>query len=261
MKKFFIKGTLIAESGIHFSKGYMGLPEDLSDPELEIIEGDYIATEQKLLKPWAEYYVSGDLVIAGSADFRCLLPPQEILSMASADLNDINMLLDKQSPDAPEAQTLFRQCVANSIGVLEFFLSNTFSSLVLGEEKRFKRYIEVKKPSYRFLPKDIDHPFCNFYLVVVKSIASQDYHHLDKIKMLYHDVLGASFPEFTSIQQIIEERHNYVHLNGRNSYFEFGRQSRLEKKKVQGSIQIVREFIEDLYGCLSVNILESFSAT
>lgn len=258
MKKVFIKGTLIAQSGIHYSKGYMGLPEDISDPKLEIIEGDYFATDYNLLKPWAEYYMSGDLVVAGPADFCCLLPPQEILSMAMADLDDINVLLDKQSTDAPEAQTLFRQCIANSVGVLEFFLSNTLSSLVLGEEKRFKRYIEIKKPSYKFRPADIKHPFCNYYLVVVESIENQNYHDLDKIGALYDQVLGATFPRIEPVQQIIKERHNYVHRNGHNSYFEYGQQPRIEEKKVRGDIQAIREFIEDLYVRLNVNILESF---
>ena len=252
---------LIAESGVHFSKGYMGLPEDLSDPELEIIEGDFIASDQNLLKPWAEYYMSGDLVIAGPADFCCLLPPQEILSMAKADLNNINILLDKQDPDAPEAQTLFRQCVANSIGVLEFFLSNTFSSLVLGEEKRFKRYIDIKSPSFHINSANINQPFCNYYLVVVDSIERQNYHILKDIRSLYKKVLGASFPEIESTQKIIEERHNYVHRNGHISYFEFGQQPKLEKEKARISIQAIRGFIEELYNRLSINILESFPST
>ena len=264
MKKYYIKGALIAKSGIHFSKGYMGLPEDLSDPELEIIEGDFIATNQNLLKPWAEYYMSGDLVIAGSADFRCLLPPQEILSMAMADLNDIILLLEKQSSDTPEAQTLFRQSIANSIGVLEFFLSNTLSSLVLGKEQRFKRYIEVKKPSYKFRPEDIVTPFCNFYLVVVDSIEHQNYHELEEIRSLYKKVLDSSFPgndEIDFIQRIIEERHNYVHRNGHNSYFEFGQQPKLEEGKARNSIQAIRRFIEETYNRLTINILESFPTT
>lgn len=260
MKKIFIKGALIAKSGVHFSKGYMGLPENLSDPELEIIEGDFIANNQNLLKPWAEYYMSGDLVIAGPADFCCLLPPQEILSMAMADLNSIDFLLDKQSPDAPEAQTLYRQCIANGVGVLEFFLSNTLSSLVLGEEKRFKRYIEIKDPSIHIKSVDINRPFCNYYLVVVKSIERQNYHELKEIKSLYNKVLGASFPEIESIQKIIEERHNYVHRNGHNSYFEYGQQSKIGEEKVRSDVQAIRGFIEDLYANLTLNILESFQA-
>lgn len=260
MKKVFINGTLIARSGIHFSKGYLaGMPEGLSSPDIEIIDGDFIATDENMLKPWAEYYMSGDLVVAGPADFCCLLPPQEILSMAMADLNDINVLLDKQSPDAPEAQTLYRQCISNGVGILEFFLSNTLSSLVLGNEKRFKRYIDIKDPFIHIKSVDINQPFCNYYLVVVESIERQNYHDLKEIRRLYKKVLGASFPEIETIQKIIEERHNYVHRNGHNSYYEFGQQPLIEETKAQGDIQAIREFIGDLYDRLSVNILESFS--
>lgn len=160
---------------------------------------------------------------------------QEIENLKS--LNNINL------HDINLQETLQRQIYSGIITCLEDYLSTTLIQNVLNNDEYFKNFVKtypnIKKR--RFNLNEIYEKLDDLREIVKMELIDVIYHDLPKIKLMYQETFKIDFPVITDLMQIIMNRHDLVHRNGKNKD---GEKIDISNTDVLDAIDKVQQFVK-----------------
>lgn len=138
-------------------------------------------------------------------------------------METIKVLLQLQSP-APIKASLNRLLYSNVISAMETYLSDKMISNVMSDEKLFRRVLTTI-PDFKnekIAVSNILDFYAGLRAHVQEYLASQIYHKLDKIKLMYGSIFQISFPaDLNAVFVAITVRHDIVHRNGKRKDGQF----------------------------------------
>ncbi len=107
---------------------------------------------------------------------------------------------------------------AGAVACLEDYLSSTLIKKVLSEEKYLKNFVLGYKgfTTPKFEINKIFEKLDNLNGLVRKELTDIIYHNLPLVKEIYIFTLGIEFPVITEIMEIVGNRHNIIHRNGKD---------------------------------------------
>jgi glutaredoxin len=143
-----------------------------------------------------------------------------------------------------QRQILNRLLYANVVTLMETFLSDAITNIVIKDQalterlvETTPRFIEAKFPlssiyaHYKKMDKEVAEYLQNDVL----------YHNIWAVEKLYRNVLGIQFPQdLVSLNKIIMKRHDIVHRNGKTVE---GKTIVISAEEVKSAIATVSEFV------------------
>ena len=156
-------------------------------------------------------------------------------------MNSNRALLDIDVPEAARS-TFYGMAFVNVITIMETYLSDTFTGLVLNSEGLLRKFV-VSTPEFkkqRFPLSEIYDHLDDIAETAKEHLEGIVWHRLDKVSNMYRDTLGVSFPErLDDIYRAIIARHALVHRNGKHD----GRHLAITKANVQELTDKVDGFV------------------
>lgn len=130
----------------------------------------------------------------------------------------IEIINELENSQVINKEYLINMLYANTITLLESYLSDTFIQTVLSNNAHIRKFVETfhdyKKETLKMT--DIYTNYESLNAKVTKSMMDVIYHNIDKVKGMYKDTLEVSFPkDISKIFLAIKNRHDIVHRNGR----------------------------------------------
>ncbi|SEB27626.1 HEPN domain-containing protein [Paenibacillus sp. 276b] len=108
---------------------------------------------------------------------------------------------------------------ANVITSLETYLSDAFINTVTKKNSYKRKFVKTFKDfsEHKFGLNDIYDKFDNLEKTITKALLEVIYHNIPKVKGMYKDTLGVSFPkDIELIYAAVTKRHDIVHRNGKD---------------------------------------------
>jgi len=146
---------------------------------------------------------------------------------------------------------LLRQVFISMIGALETYLSDTFINKVTESVYFLEKFVE-NHPEFRKQKFSLNELFQEQRLIEEKArsiMVETIYHKLPTVKRMYEDTFSISFPDISTMQKFIIQRHDLVHRNGKTT----------EGAKVPVSEKTITDLkneVVDLVGKIEDNINE-----
>lgn len=146
---------------------------------------------------------------------------------------------------------LLRQVFISMIGALETYLSDTFINKVTESVYFLEKFVE-NHPEFRKQKFGLNELFQEQRLIEEKArsiMVETIYHKLPTVKRMYEDTFSISFPDISTMQKFIIQRHDLVHRNGKTT----------EGEKVPVSEKTITDLkneVVDLVGKIEDNINE-----
>lgn len=146
---------------------------------------------------------------------------------------------------------LLRQVFISMIGALETYLSDTFINKVTESVYFLEKFVE-NHPEFRKQKFSLNELFQEQRLIEEKArsiMVETIYHKLPTVKRMYEDTFSISFPDISTMQKFIIQRHDLVHRNGKTT----------EGEKVPVSEKTITDLkneVVDLVGKIEDNINE-----
>ena len=131
-------------------------------------------------------------------------------------IDDVRKLA-KAGVDSETAPCLFRLLYINVITVLETFLSDAFTNILLSDADLRRKLIE-NTPEFRkqkLSVSDIFKAVDDVDKTVKEYLSRIVWHNLARVSRMYRDVLNVQFPELAPMYRAIKMRHDLVHRNGK----------------------------------------------
>jgi len=131
---------------------------------------------------------------------------------------DIKRLLETSVADLVE-NCFYRLLYVNVITALETYLSDAFINLVVTEKNLMRRFIEnaPKFKSEKIPLSDVLKVAEEIEQRAKSYLAEVVWHNIERVKPMYHDVLGVSFPHnIGDLMRAVLKRHDIVHRNGKD---------------------------------------------
>ena len=159
-------------------------------------------------------------------------------------IENINRLAKQKFRDDDLRQTFLRMLFANTITMMETYLSDAFTNTVLKDRKLIQALVETT-PYFVEMKTSVSKLF-EWAERIEKEVAEylQEnvvYHNIWKVRHMYEDVLGIYFPdELEQLQRAIMVRHDIVHRNGKSVN---GTPVILSKKDIEDVTGLVRSFV------------------
>ncbi|WP_443217463.1 zinc-ribbon domain-containing protein [Rhodopirellula sp. P2] len=160
-------------------------------------------------------------------------------------LGNLSRLALMDISDPVLQQVLFRQVYAGVVASMETYLSDAFINTVVPSTELRHRLMR-STPEFtdkRYGLDEIIEWVANSESRVKKHLLSQIYHNLFKVEKMFSSVLQVEFPakeKVAQLTQIVNQRHNIVHRNGRSKD---GSTRVLTLGEVNDTIRLVRDFI------------------
>lgn len=128
---------------------------------------------------------------------------------------DVISLLNHQQPIEAKA-TLNNMLFAQVVTAIEAYLSSSFISTVINDERLIRRLVETdpELAKRQFSLKEIFTKWEDLKRLVARYLKDLIFHDLKKIKPMYMSVLDIDFGEVTWLFKAIIVRHDCVHRNG-----------------------------------------------
>ena len=150
-------GSIVATSGFHIAKAIWagGIPSEITEyntivcPYNEAFHCNaYERTTSRTLIPWNRYSATQDVAAGGEngdGSIEELNSPESAFDDSNKDLEKIRQMLDSVAFDNDLKRIFNAQCLVSCVTVLESYIQNVLTSLVLGVEKYYKKYSERLK--------------------------------------------------------------------------------------------------------------------
>ncbi len=160
---------------------------------------------------------------------------------------EINYLkkLNQLSLDKELKRTLQRQIFSGSITCLEDYLSSRLINNVLKDDELFEKFVKNYKnmENRTFQLNEIFDKYRGLEKTVKIELLDIIYHNIPKVKGIYEKVFEIKFPEITSVCEIVSDRHNMVHRNGKDKQ---GNEIEINDKKIIDILDTVENFIKQI---------------
>jgi len=116
-----------------------------------------------------------------------------------------------------ESQYLKNMLFSNVITCIEAYLSDALKAIVMSKKEYLRKFVETFKnfKSEKFELQDVFNQYDNIEDRAIKAILDIIYHDLPKVKGIYQDALGITFPNIGIIMKAVFKRHDFVHRNGK----------------------------------------------
>lgn len=211
----YVKGNIIAKSGLHLAKDWIALASELMlNDAIEVIDGDYYLDENNQFISYFRYAASGDVSCLGFSQICSIQSPAFVKDMFNEGMRNLEELLDVNVPGRL-LQDFYRHMFIGAISSLELFLTEMLCCLILGDERNYRQFInlldndtikkllQIKDVDTNNLPKNI---YNSFHHIDSKTMNS--------FKQLYEKAFGIRFPQHENLQRKINRRHNFAHRRG-----------------------------------------------
>lgn len=210
------------------------VPDDVIDELVEELEGE--CTE------WAPTPSPGDYDDALIEDLARITEFYENFSGA---ISDIETLLKTKVEDSV-SPTFHRLLFVNVITAMETYLSDAFINTVVNSTPLMRRFIETT-PEFQAEKIPLADVFKAMEQVEKRArgyLADMVWHHLHRVKPMYHDTLDIEFPnEMGLLFRAVHLRHDIVHRNGKTKD---GKEIIVRAAEVSDLIRQVEIFIQKL---------------
>lgn len=173
-------------------------------------------------------------------------PVSDYLEEFHQNIRNIKKILSLQVHEQETRRVLDRIMYANVITVMETYLSECFTRLVI-ENKSFKLKLIELTPEFNTLTFNLRDAYDwldDIDTNIIEKIQSIVFHNLDKVISMFKNVLGIKFlDDMGDIFRAINNRHDIIHRNGKTKD---GNELRITKQDVLGLISKVEELIEHI---------------
>jgi hypothetical protein len=159
-------------------------------------------------------------------------------------IENINRLAKQKFHDDDLRQTFLRMLFANTITLMETYLSDAFTNTVLKDKILVQALVE-NTPYFVEMKMSVANLFQRAKKIekeVVEYLQENVvYHNIWKVRAMYDSVLGIQFPdELENLQRAIMTRHDLIHRNGKSVD---GIPVILSKKDIEKVTEQVRNFV------------------
>jgi len=140
-------------------------------------------------------------------------------------------------------QPFLRMIYASVITSLETYLCDAFYKKVINSNDLIEKFIRKNKEfsEKKYSLDEIIDWQTSIKKKVTKYLFDVMWHNLPKVEHFYNNVIEVDFPEdYTNILRAINNRHDIVHRNGKNSK---GSTHKISRKQVINLIDEVKEFV------------------
>jgi hypothetical protein len=167
-------------------------------------------------------------------------------------IRNIHRLLKLEPPLDEQKQILYRLLYANAVTLMETFLSDAITHIVLTDQTLKRKLIETtpKFAEAKLAKSDVFSWFERIDKEVADYLQNDiTFHNIWIAEKLYKNVLGIRFPQdLTSLNKIIMTRHDIVHRNGKTVA---GKPVNLSVDDVKNTIKVISDFVSHVEKQLS----------
>ena len=159
-------------------------------------------------------------------------------------IENIDRLTKIKINDDETRQTFLRLLFANTITLMETYLSDAFTATVLKDKNLIRAFVETN-PYFAEIKTNVSKLY-EWAERIDKDVAeylqeSVVYHNIWKVRSMYGSVLEITFPDdLENLQRAIMSCHDIVHRNGKSKK---GTPIILSKKDVRETAELVRQFV------------------
>jgi hypothetical protein len=143
-----------------------------------------------------------------------------------------------------QRQTLNRLLYANVVTLMETFLSDAITNIVINDQALTERLVETtpKFMEAKFSLASIYAHYKKMNKEVVEYLQNDVlYHNVWTVEKMYKNVLGIQFPQdLVTLNKIIKKRHDIVHRNGKTVE---GKTIIITAEEVESAITTVSDFV------------------
>ena len=135
-----------------------------------------------------------------------------------SEINNLEKLLAVDIDERHVKEVLLRQVFISMISLLETFLSDTFINRVTSLSY-LERFVETH-PDFQKQKISLSKIFHERRRIEEKArnvMVETIYHKLPNVKKMYEDTFSMKFPDISSMQKFISQRHDLVHRNGKTT--------------------------------------------
>lgn len=173
--------------------------------------------------------------------FSSIVESHDQIGALQLSLGNIEALAALDIP-VRERDLLDRLLFVNAITALETYLSDVFIYSVGRDSNLLRKFVQTT-PEFRKEKIPLSEVFAVVEAIEKKSrshIMDVVWHHLERVRPMYNDTLGISFPkEMGELFKAVALRHDLVHRNGRSKE---GKLHKITSAEVQALVHRVREF-------------------
>lgn len=170
-------------------------------------------------------------------------------------LQSINKMTDLEIKNSNMRQTLLRLLYANTITVMETYLSDAFINTVRKNDTLVRKFVETTQHF-----KEQQTNVSNVYIWldrinddVAKYLNDFTYHNIPKVQKMYNSVLDIQFPaNLDIIIRAVMTRHDIIHRNGKAK-------NGVPIKLTGDEVKRVSKCVQDFVDYIEVQINEKFS--
>jgi len=168
-------------------------------------------------------------------------------------IRNIHRLLKLEPSLDEQKQILYRLLYANAVTLMETFLSDAITHIVLTDQALKRKLIETtpKFTEAKLAKSDVFSWFERIDKEVTDYLQNDiTFHNIWIAEKLYKNVLGIRFPQdLTSLNKIIMTRHDIVHRNGKTVA---GKPVTLSVDDVKSTIKVISDFVSHVEKQLSI---------
>ncbi|ELA9373249.1 hypothetical protein QUO16_004573 [Vibrio parahaemolyticus] len=152
----------------------------------------------------------------------------EVYTTFKRNLEKVDALSKLKLPTEKELDTyMVYMLYANVITALETYLCDRFISVVQGDKKNLRSFVEEFHDfrDSKFSLSEIFHKMDTIEERAIDAMKGVLYHNLPKVSGIYSSTLGIKFPKFSDIYKSVKVRHDLVHRSGKDKdgkYHEIG---------------------------------------
>lgn len=233
----FAEGNIISRSGHHVMKSWVALADDdYKSRAEEIINGDLILNNNYPTRPYCTFAARGGVSCVNS-NIEVLSSPENLVAIYN---NEISKNKELAIMDVPQSlmRNHLKNVYAGVFSEFDVFLTEIFSTLVLGNKEFYEKYIEYNNNI------DIDDSDC--HRKVFKSLHGFFSLNLQKWKDKYRDILNINFPDISKIGNHMEFRHDVIHRSGKQIIGTHLENLNLSQDNLFILIQDLDEFVTNL---------------
>lgn len=246
-----ITGSAQAKEGKHYiqnlvagsvSDGSITSKHELNyDSKKHAIIGDVIFDKRLRAVPYATYVSNGSVGIPEGAkpgtDFSVCPGFYPAFAYFKEYINELLSSLDVPI-DERVKDLYYNGLYISAFSVLELFLSDLLMCGVFWKEEYYTRALiklGVKERADQFVVEE----------KLRNAVYSKVFHRFDEVDEIFRSVFGFGFPDWTELDEKIEERHNIIHR------FALSKQDRMvvcdaSHEDVEKLIQIICRFVEKM---------------
>jgi hypothetical protein len=139
----------------------------------------------------------------------------------------------------------FRMLYSNAISALETYLSDALTIKIITSKNHLRSFVETYKDfnESKFSISEIFKMHEKIEDRVNDALRGIMYHNLPKLKGIYKDSLGVSFPDISFLTKAIIKRHDFVHRSGKTVT---GEMQTLSQKDINELVEKIVEFVTEV---------------